>query len=104
MKRNVDVTISQLAKSGLNQPEKVENFKDLAFGMFVHWSADCTIGSVISHWMIGCEEKLIDEFVERRARWFDPRYFAQRSCRFGKTMRYEISLFYGQASQWFLHV
>lgn len=78
MKRNVDVTISQLAKSGLNQPEKVENFKDLAFGMFVHWSADCTIGSVISHWMIGCEEKLIDEFVERRARWFDPRYFCAK--------------------------
>ncbi len=34
-----------------NRPERLEWLQDAGFGMFIHWSHDSQIGSVISHGM-----------------------------------------------------
>lgn len=32
-----------------NDPARCQWFEDQALGMFIHWSLDCPLGSVISH-------------------------------------------------------
>ena len=36
-----------------NKPELNEDFMDMGFGIFVHWSMDSQLGSVISHSLVG---------------------------------------------------
>ncbi|MBL8177456.1 MAG: hypothetical protein JNK48_22455, partial [Bryobacterales bacterium] len=36
-----------------NKPERLAWFRDLGFGMFIHWSVDVSLGSVISHSLVG---------------------------------------------------
>ena len=40
----------------LNQPERLEWFRDQGFGMFIHWSVDSQTGVVISHSLAGADE------------------------------------------------
>ncbi len=75
-----DVTIRNLVTAeecGLvgNDPEKVEEFRDLGFGLFIHWSLDCVLGTVISHWMCGADYKLIEQFIKETPDEFNPKYF-----------------------------
>ncbi|MFC1766251.1 hypothetical protein ACFL6U_29770 [Planctomycetota bacterium] len=39
-----------------NRPERLEWLQDAGYGMFIHWSLDSQIGSVISHSMAGASE------------------------------------------------
>ncbi len=39
-----------------NEPEQVEWLWDQALGMFVHWSVDVQLGSVISHSLVGASD------------------------------------------------
>jgi alpha-L-fucosidase len=55
--------LAQSAPPG-NRPERLEWFRDLGFGMFIHWNVDATLGSVISHSLVGAS----DDYV---ARYFD---------------------------------
>lgn len=78
----VDVTIEKLENSRElsggaigNNHQKEEEFRDLAFGMFIHWSLDSLMGTVISHWMIGAEHSLIDQFINEKPSQFNPKYF-----------------------------
>lgn len=55
-----------------NKPEKLEAFRDQALGMFIHWSLDSQIGSVISHSMVGADENYLRKFIEELPQSFNP--------------------------------
>lgn len=44
----------------VNDPARIEEFMDWGLGMFVHWSFDSQLGSVISHSMVGASEKYVE--------------------------------------------
>ncbi|MDQ8181626.1 alpha-L-fucosidase [Pelagicoccus sp. SDUM812005] len=56
----------------LNEPEREEAFMDWGLGMFVHWSHDSQLGSVISHSMVGASEKYLRRYIEDLPRTFNP--------------------------------
>lgn len=60
--------------SGLgNKPEKLEWLQDAGFGMFIHWSLDSQIGSVISHSMAGASDRYLDWFINELPKTFHPK-------------------------------
>ena len=58
-----------------NRPERLEWFRDLGFGLFIHWSLDSQVGSVISHSMVGASEDYLERYVTELPRSFDPSRF-----------------------------
>jgi alpha-L-fucosidase len=63
-------------KLGLdNKPERLEWFRDQGFGMFIHWSLDSQIGSVISHSLAGASDDYRKRFFEELPKSFNPRKF-----------------------------
>src|SRR5262245_54453368 len=44
-----------------NRPERVEWFRNAGFGLFIHWSVDVQLGTVISHSLVGAS----DEYLRR---------------------------------------
>ena len=58
-----------------NDSERCEWFMDQALGMFVHWSVDSQLGSVISHSMVGASDDYLDRFVNDLPRSFYPDKF-----------------------------
>ncbi len=58
-----------------NRQERVAWFRDLGFGMFIHWSMDSQLGSVISHSMVGASEAYLKRFVEELPGTFNPKRF-----------------------------
>lgn len=59
----------------LNKPERLEWFRDLGFGLFIHWSVDSQLGVVISHSLVGADEAYIHRFFEGLPATFNPRKF-----------------------------
>jgi len=59
----------------LNQPERLEWFRDQGFGMFIHWSVDSQTGVVISHSLAGADEAYTKRFFEDLPKTFNPRKF-----------------------------
>src|SRR5215471_6672175 len=59
----------------LNKPERLEWFRDLGFGLFIHWSVDSQTGVVISHSLVGADEAYIDRFFNELPKTFNPRKF-----------------------------
>jgi alpha-L-fucosidase len=55
-----------------NQPPRLEWFRDLGFGIFIHWSVDSQIGSVISHSLVGADAAYRQRFFETLPRSFNP--------------------------------
>jgi hypothetical protein len=56
-------TVSQGAnETGRNDPARGEWFKDQTLGMFIHWSMDCPLGTVISHHLVGSTQAYQDRF------------------------------------------
>lgn len=55
-----------------NKPEREEEFKDWALGMFVHWSFDSQLGSVISHSMDYASRDYLDRYVNELPKTFNP--------------------------------
>jgi alpha-L-fucosidase len=67
-----------------NRPERVEWYRDLGFGLFIHWSVDSQLGVVISHSLVGASEDYTERFFQL-GRTFDPQDFApQRWARLAK--------------------
>lgn len=60
----------------LNKPERLEWFRDLGFGMFIHFSFDSQLGVVISHSMVGASDDYLDRFVNELPKTFNPNEFA----------------------------
>ena len=46
-----------------NKPERLEWFRNLGFGMFIHWNVDGTLGGVISHSMVGASDDYLKRYV-----------------------------------------
>jgi alpha-L-fucosidase len=65
----------QLLPIQRNKPERVEWFRELGFGMFIHWSHDVQLGSVISHSMVGASADYLDWFVNELPLTFNPARF-----------------------------
>src|SRR5690242_10236074 len=59
----------------LNKPERLESFRDLGFGLFIHWSVDSQTGVVISHSLAGADEAYTNRFFNDLPKTFNPRKF-----------------------------
>jgi alpha-L-fucosidase len=57
----------------LNKPERLEWFKELGFGMFIHFSFDSQLGIVISHSMAGASDDYLNRFVNELPKTFNPK-------------------------------
>lgn len=55
-----------------NNQNLVENYKDMGFGVFVHWSIDSQLGSVISHSMVGASEEYLNSYINELPKTFYP--------------------------------
>ena len=58
-----------------NDPEREAWYQDLALGMFIHWSVDSQLGSVISHSLVGASDDYATRFFEELPKTFDPTEF-----------------------------
>ena len=59
----------------LNKPERMEWFRDLGFGLFIHWSIDVQTGVGISHSLVGASTEYTDWFYNDLSKTFYPREF-----------------------------
>jgi alpha-L-fucosidase len=59
----------------LNKPERIEWFRDIGFGLFIHWSVDSQTGVVISHSLAGADESYTNRFYNELPKTFNPRKF-----------------------------
>ncbi|WP_346854020.1 alpha-L-fucosidase [uncultured Draconibacterium sp.] len=64
--------------SNLNKPEREEWFRDLGFGMFIHFSFDSQLGIVISHSMAGASDDYLNRYVHELPKTFNPKDFDAR--------------------------
>src|ERR1043166_717068 len=62
----------------MNKPERLEWFRDLGFGLFIHWSVDSQLGVVISHSLVGADEAYTGRFFNDLPKTFNPRKFYPR--------------------------
>jgi alpha-L-fucosidase len=65
----------EIPPGSLNEPERLEWFRDLGFGLFIHWSVDSQTGVVISHSLVGADEAYANRFFHELPRTFNPRKF-----------------------------
>ena len=65
----------QVEKGSRNKAERLEWFRDLGFGLFIHWSVDGALGGVISHTLAGADDDYTRRFFEQLPRSFSPRKF-----------------------------
>lgn len=59
----------------VNDPQRNEEFMDWGLGMFVHWSFDSQLGSVISHSMVGASEDYLDRYINELPKTFNPKRY-----------------------------
>ncbi|SEN16486.1 alpha-L-fucosidase [bacterium A37T11] len=55
-----------------NKPERVAWFQDLAFGMFIHWGVDVSLGTIISHSLAGASEDYVNRYYSQLPGFFNP--------------------------------
>lgn len=70
--------LATIAAPCANKPERVEWFRDLGLGLFIHWSLDSQLTSVISHAMVGADEEFLERYVTELPRSFNPKEFDPR--------------------------
>jgi alpha-L-fucosidase len=58
-----------------NQPDRLEWFRDQGFGLFIHWSFDSQLGTVISHSLAGASDDYTRRFFTELPKTFNPRKF-----------------------------
>ncbi|WP_425395877.1 alpha-L-fucosidase [Aeoliella sp.] len=58
-----------------NRPERLEWLQDAGFGLFVHWSLDSQVGSVISHSLVGADEEYTEWYFNELPKTFNPRHW-----------------------------
>ena len=69
------VLISSSIFGQKNNPELEKQFMDMGFGIFVHWSMDSQLGSVISHSMVGASESYLGKYINELPKTFYPHKF-----------------------------
>lgn len=62
-------------EGSLNQPERLEWFRDQGFGLFIHWSVDSQLGVVISHSLAGASDDYTHRFFTELPKTFNPHKF-----------------------------
>lgn len=75
------LALAELFAAGLpaaNNPERVEWFRDLGLGLFIHWSLDSQVTAVISHSLVGADEEYLARYVNELPRAFNPKKFDPR--------------------------
>ena len=55
-----------------NKPERQEWLRDLGFGMFIHWSIDSQLGTVISHSLVGASDDYSNRYFNELPKTFNP--------------------------------
>src|ERR1043166_4800866 len=65
----------EIPEGSLNKPERLERFRDLGFGLFIHWSVDSQLGVVISHSLVGADEAYTERFFTGLPKTFNPHQF-----------------------------
>jgi len=65
----------RIPPGSLNKPERLEWFRDLGFGLFIHWSLDSQTGVVISHSLAGADEAYTNRLFNDLPKTFNPRKF-----------------------------
>ena len=58
-----------------NDPARLQWFRDQGIGLFVHWSVDAQLGSVISHTLVGSSADYAERYFEELPQTFDPQRF-----------------------------
>ncbi len=58
-----------------NKAERLEWFRDAGFGLFIHWSVDSQLGSVISHSLAGASQDYRERYFRDLPKTFNPRKF-----------------------------
>lgn len=58
-----------------NQAERLEWFRDIGFGLFIHWSLDSQLGAEISHSMVGASADYNKRYIEELPKTFNPYKF-----------------------------
>ncbi len=58
-----------------NRADRLEWFRDQGFGLFIHWSVDSQLGTVISHSLAGASKDYADRFFTELPKTFNPRKF-----------------------------
>lgn len=71
----VSLVTPSFAEQNDNKPQSVENFMDLGFGMFIHWSMDSQLGVVISHSAAGASKEYRDKYFNELPKTFNPKKF-----------------------------
>jgi alpha-L-fucosidase len=71
-------SVDPAAAAAGNRPERIQWFRDLGFGLFIHWSLDSQVTSVISHSMVGASDDYLERYVTELTRTFNPRHFEPR--------------------------
>jgi alpha-L-fucosidase len=64
------------ARADGNDLDRLEWFRDLGLGLFIHWSVDTQLGVDISHSLVGADEGYVANYFERLPRSFAARRFA----------------------------
>jgi alpha-L-fucosidase len=65
----------EIPPGSLNKPERLEWYRDLGFGLFIHWSLDSQTGVVISHSLVGADDAYTHRFFDDLPKTFNPRKF-----------------------------
>jgi alpha-L-fucosidase len=58
-----------------NRAQRLEWFRDMGFGLFIHWSVDSQLGSVISHSMVAADDAYLKRYIEELPKTFNPHKF-----------------------------
>jgi alpha-L-fucosidase len=69
-------SVVQAAQVSGNRPERVEWFRTLGLGLFIHWSVDSQLGMVISHSLVGASDDYVRRYFEELPKTFCPEHFA----------------------------
>lgn len=76
-----------------NSPERLEWFRDLGLGLFVHWSVDSQLGAVISHSLVGASPEYADRYFEELPRTFHPdRFDADEWARLARVAGFQYAV------------
>jgi alpha-L-fucosidase len=62
-------------EGSLNKRDRLEWFRDQGFGLFIHWSVDSQLGTVISHSLAGASDDYEQRFFTELPKTFNPRKF-----------------------------
>jgi len=63
---------TQGAAANRNKPEREQWLMDNGFGIFIHWSLDSQLGTVISHSLAGASQDYIERYVNDLPTTFNP--------------------------------